>query len=631
MTIVRRLTGIASAGLLALLIATVGTAGAGVGPAGASSARPRATTPTVLPQTVPARRAAGWLAGQLTPQGYFPTAPGSGAADLSATAQTVLALSSADVDPAGARAAAAYLAAHVDAYVTDAGADGPAQLALLILDATALGTDPHAFGGTDLVARLLATQQTAGSDAGLFGTEGQVAQYAAGGYQQGLALAALAGAGVRGTPATAAAVAWLVAEQCADGGWTAPDNAQNACSGTPDAYAGPDTNSTAVAAQGLAAQGALTPTVTAGAVAFLTAGQDADGGWSYYPSTATTPGVTDPDSTALVVQGLTALGAAPTGAPFTRGATGPVPALLGFQLTSGGDAGALDFNSPPAAGNTLATYEAVPALAGLTLPFGPSGGSYWLAGADGGVFAFGHAGYYGSLPALGVSVGDVRSVVSTADGRGYWMVAADGGLFGFGDAAFHGSLPGLSVAVHDVVGMVATADGQGYWMVGADGGVFAFGDAGYVGSLPGLGVHVADIVGIVPTTDGGGYWMVGADGGVFAFGDAGFVGSLPGLSVHTDNIVGITPTADGGGYWMVGADGGVFAFGDAGYIGSLPHLGVSVDDIVGIAPTADAGGYLLAGANGGVYAFGDAVFSGSAAPTGVTDVVSIAASPVRPA
>ena len=196
MTTIRRLACTASATLLALLLAaTVIT-----GPAGASSPHPRSAAPTALPQTDPARQGAAWLAGQLTPQGYYPTAPGSGTADLSATAQTVLALSAADVDLAGARTAAAYLAAHLDAYVPDAGADGPAQLALLILDATSLGTDPHAFGGTDLVARLLATQQASGPDAGLFGTEGQVTQYAAGGYQQGLALAALAGAGVRGTP-----------------------------------------------------------------------------------------------------------------------------------------------------------------------------------------------------------------------------------------------------------------------------------------------------------------------------------------------------------------------------------------------------------------------------------------------
>ena len=28
---------------------------------------------------------------------------------------------------------------------------------------------------------------------------------------------------------------------------------------------------------------------------------------------------------------------------------------------------------------------------------------------------------------------------STPDGRGYWLVAADGGIFAFGDAGFYGS------------------------------------------------------------------------------------------------------------------------------------------------------------------------------------------------
>ena len=90
-----------------------------------------------------------------------------------------------------------YLQSHVDQYVTAEGADGPGQLALLILDAEALGANPQAFGGTDLVARLLATEQTSGPDAGLFGTEAQAADFSAGGYQQGLALAALAAAGVK--------------------------------------------------------------------------------------------------------------------------------------------------------------------------------------------------------------------------------------------------------------------------------------------------------------------------------------------------------------------------------------------------------------------------------------------------
>jgi hypothetical protein len=78
------------------------------------------------------------------------------------------------------------------------------------------------------------------------------------------------------------------------------------------------------------------------------------------------------------------------------------------------------------------------------------------------------------------------------------MVGADGGVFAFGDAGFVGSLPGLHIHVNDVVGVVATPDGKGYWMVGSDGGVFAFGDAGFVGSIPGLGIRVSNIVAFAP-------------------------------------------------------------------------------------------------------------------------------------
>jgi hypothetical protein len=117
------------------------------------------------------------------------------------------------------------------------------------------------------------------------------------------------------------------------------------------------------------------------------------------------------------------------------------------------------------------------------------------------------------------------------------MIGSDGGVFAFGDAGFVGSLPGIGVQVTNVVGAVPTSTGKGYWMVGNDGGVFAFGDAGFLGSLPGLHVHLHNVVGVVTTSDNQGYWMVGSDGGVFAFGDAGFVGSVPGLGVHINNVV----------------------------------------------------------------------------------------------
>ena len=66
----------------------------------------------------------------------------------------------------------------------------------------------------------------AGPPAGRFGTNAQVADYNAGPYDQGLALAALKAAGVS---ANAAAVSWLQNAQCPDGGWTAPDPAINPC------------------------------------------------------------------------------------------------------------------------------------------------------------------------------------------------------------------------------------------------------------------------------------------------------------------------------------------------------------------------------------------------------------------
>ena len=64
--------------------------------------------------------------------------------------------------------------------------------------------------------------------------------------------------------------------------------------GTPSSFAGPDTNSTALAIEGLAAQGALTAAVSTGAQLFLTTGQDADGGWSFYPNTVARPGPPTP-------------------------------------------------------------------------------------------------------------------------------------------------------------------------------------------------------------------------------------------------------------------------------------------------------------------------------------------------
>jgi hypothetical protein len=56
-----------------------------------------------------------------------------------------------------------------------------------------------------------------------------------------------------------------------------------------------------------------------------------------------------------------------------------------------------------------------------------------------------------------ITVSNVVSIVPTADGGGYWLIGSDGGVFAFGDAGFIGSLPGLGVRVSNVVGAVPTA------------------------------------------------------------------------------------------------------------------------------------------------------------------------------
>ena len=338
-------TGAALAALGLTVLVPSGTAGA--------------ATPPALPATTSAQAAASWLAGQIQPAGYIASSTNPGAANLDATANAVVALADAGVGHAKAVAALTYLEGQVNAYVSTGGSDGPGQLALLILDAESLGVDPTAFGGTDLVARLEATLQPSG----LFGA--QDATYD-GAYRQGLALAALAAAGVTTGATVTSAESWLTAQQCPDGGWTSLVTTANPCTGKPAQYAGPDTNSTALAVEGLEAQGALAPAAASAAVHFLKKAQDADGGWGYEPNTSRTPGSTDPDSTALVLQGLLALGVPPQSAAFTRAGADGVSSLESDQVTTGSGSGGIAF--PGIAGpNLLATYQAVPALAGVTL------------------------------------------------------------------------------------------------------------------------------------------------------------------------------------------------------------------------------------------------------------------------
>ena len=189
----------------------------------------------------------------------------------------------------------------------------------------------------------------------------------------------------------------------------------------------------------------------------------------------------------------------------------------------------------------------------------PSGRGYWLVGGDGGVFAFGDAGFHGSAGALRLGR-PVVGMASTPTGRGYWLVASDGGIFAFGDAEFHGSAGSFRLD-RPIVGMSASPTGRGYWLVASDGGIFGFGDTSFYGSAISFSLE-SPVAGMTPSPTGRGYRMVAIDGGIFGFGDAPFLGSLHNTAL-SQPVVAMATTPSGRGYWVVRSDGTTTSFGDA--------------------------------------------------------------------
>ncbi len=281
-------------------------------------------------------------------------------------------------------------------------------------------------------------------------------------------------------------------------------------------------------------------------------------------------------------------------APLPAGAGAPPP---GYWL-AGADGGVFAFNAPfygsgafhpgapgpcsftPQAPSTLNGGLGCDALAAT-----PSGSGYWLLNvARFPPHPFGQATPFGGQTGTGCTSlngaqGLWTGIASSATGGGIWAVSSNGGVIGCGDAVPSGGVSSLALN-GPVVGMAATTDGKGYWLVAADGGVFTFGDAPFEGSMGGVRLN-APIVGMAATPDGKGYWLVAADGGVFSFGDAPFEGSMGGIPLNAA-VVGMAATPDGNGYWLAAADGGVFSFGDAPFEGSMGGSALA-GPVVGIA------------------------------------------------
>ncbi len=231
---------------------------------------------------------------------------------------------------------------------------------------------------------------------------------------------------------------------------------------------------------------------------------------------------------------------------------------------------------------------------------------YRLVASDGGIFAFGSAGFYGSMGGTHLNQ-PIVGMAATPIGTGYWLVASDGGIFAFGSAGFYGSMGGTHLN-QPIVGMAATPDGRGYWLVASDGGIFSFGDATFHGSMGGTRLN-QPIAGMTATPDGRGYWLVASDGGIFAFGDATFKGSMGGMHLNQP-IVGMAATPIGTGYWLVASDGGIFSFGDATFHGSMGGTRLN-KPIAGMAASPIGAGYWLVASDGGIFSFGSATYFGS--------------------
>jgi N-acetylmuramoyl-L-alanine amidase len=259
-------------------------------------------------------------------------------------------------------------------------------------------------------------------------------------------------------------------------------------------------------------------------------------------------------------------------AASSAASTPPVNSVVAFGTTTVGANAVANANAPVVA--VAATHD---------------GGGYWLAGRDGGIFAYGDAGFFGSAGALRLNA-PIVGLATTPSGHGYWLVAADGGVFNYGDAGFFGSAGSLHLNA-PIVGMAVTNDGGGYWLVASDGGVFSYGNAAFAGSAGSLRLN-APVVGMAPTPHGVGYWLVARDGGIFTYGDATFEGSAGALSLNAP-VVGMAATPSGDGYWMVARDGGIFTYGDARYFGSLGGTALP-GPVVGLAATPSGGGYWLA-------------------------------------
>jgi hypothetical protein len=230
-------------------------------------------------------RALAYVAQQQTRNGAVPAF-----SPIGSTADAVLSFVAAGIGKRPARDALDYLRKQT----TKGNANTIGLQAKVVTAWATAGRDAHDVGGTDLVDAITST----------LGDDGRYGEAAV--FDQALVVLALVTAG---EPVPPAAIDWLVAAQCADGGWQydlpASDADDEHCLSTTDPasdFFESETNATSFVLQAVAAAGA-TPTYAHDPFLFLEEIRDAAyGGWGYSWSFADT----DANSTALVIQAYVA-------------------------------------------------------------------------------------------------------------------------------------------------------------------------------------------------------------------------------------------------------------------------------------------------------------------------------------
>ena len=267
----------------AAISVTIAATGASV----AASASAAAATTT----TSPAKAAAGWLARQLSGPNhdhYSVSFGGSSFPDAGETIDGLLAMDAAHVAQTAAVRVTKWLKANAKDYATGSGFTPgtyyPGSLAKLLLAAEAQHANVHSVGGLDLVKELKKEEQPDGA----YKNTGDK-DFGATPVAQSLALIALSHTGSISSWPDAKAIAWLVGQQCGDGGFTSSTQSSPAKTCT-------DVDATAYAAQALLT---VHSSAAAAALRWLGAHHNSDGG---YGLDTTGKASSNSNSTALAVQ-----------------------------------------------------------------------------------------------------------------------------------------------------------------------------------------------------------------------------------------------------------------------------------------------------------------------------------------